>query len=179
MSDAPAMATFDFPTSWSHGRGLASKTGPVVAQLGCRNPLVLTDQILVSLGVVQPVLDSLRQAGIEYTICDAVNYEPTVALFDSLVAELDSKRFDAVVAVGGGSVLDTAKGLAVIGSFGGPHPGLRRLRQGAGRAVDQDGDRAHHRRAPAARSPTAWCSSTRSATPSFSSSATRSVPPSP
>ena len=113
------MATFDFPSRWSHGRGLAGKTGPVVAELGCRNALVLTDRLLLSLGVVEPVLDSLRQAGIDYTVCDAVNYEPTVALFDSLVAELDLKSFDAVVAVGGGSVLDVSKGLALIGSFGG------------------------------------------------------------
>ena len=119
MSDGPSMAAFDFPTSWSHGRGLASSTGPVVARLGCRNPLVLTDRLLLSLGVVQPVLDSLREAGLDYTVCDAVNYEPTVELFDSLIAELDMKRFDVIVAVGGGSVLDVAKGLAVIGSFGG------------------------------------------------------------
>jgi alcohol dehydrogenase len=119
MSDGLSMATFDFPTSWSHGRGLASRTGEVVARLGCRNPLVLTDRLLLSLGVVQPVLDSLREAGFDYTICDAVNYEPTVELFDSIIAELDLKRFDAIVAVGGGSVLDVAKGLALIGSFGG------------------------------------------------------------
>lgn len=119
MTDAPVLATFDFPSRWSHGRGLAAKAGSVVATLGCRNVLVLTDQILVSLGVVEPVLASLRQAGIEYEVCDAVNYEPTVALFDSLVARLDLQSFDAIVAVGGGSVLDVCKGLAVIGSFGG------------------------------------------------------------
>jgi alcohol dehydrogenase len=119
MSDLGSIAAFDFPTSWRHGRGLASRTGEVLEQLGCRNPLVLTDRLLLSLGVVEPVLDSLRQAGIDYTICDAVNYEPTVDLFDSIVAQLDLKKVDAIVAVGGGSVLDVAKGLAVIGSFGG------------------------------------------------------------
>jgi alcohol dehydrogenase len=123
MTDTPSaaavLAGFDFPSKWSHGRGLAGKTGGVAAGLGCRNVLVLTDRILLSLGVVEPVLESLRTAGITYTICDAVNYEPTVALFDSLVAELDLRSFDAVVAVGGGSVLDVSKGLAVIGSFGG------------------------------------------------------------
>jgi alcohol dehydrogenase len=119
MNDASLTAAFDFPSRWSHGRGLASQTGAAVAALGCRNPLVLTDQLLLSLGVVEPVLDSLRRAGLPFTICDAVNYEPTVALFDRLVAELDLMSFDAIVAVGGGSVLDVSKGLALIGSFGG------------------------------------------------------------
>jgi alcohol dehydrogenase len=119
MSYLDSIAAFDFPTTWRHGQGLASRTGAVLGQLGCRNPLVLTDQLLVSLGVVEPVLASLREAGIDYTICDAVNYEPTIDLFDTLVAQLDLKKFDVIVAVGGGSVLDVAKGLAVIGSFGG------------------------------------------------------------
>ncbi|MCE5253847.1 MAG: iron-containing alcohol dehydrogenase [Actinomycetia bacterium] len=119
MSDVDPIPVFSFPTSWSHGRGLAGRAGTVLGELGCRDPLVLTDGLLLSLGVVEPVLDSLRAAGIDYTICDAVNYEPTVDLFDSIIDRLDLKKFDAVVAVGGGSVLDVAKGLAVIGSFGG------------------------------------------------------------
>jgi alcohol dehydrogenase len=119
MSDSGSIPVFDYPTSWSHGRGLASRAGVVLKQLGCRSPLVLTDDMLLSLGVVEPVLASLREAGMDYTICGDVNYEPTVALFDSIVAKLDLKTFDVVVAVGGGSVLDVSKGLAVIGSFGG------------------------------------------------------------
>lgn len=119
MTDLRSIAAFDFPTSWRHGRGLAARAGEVLAQLGCRKPLVLSDQMLLSLGVVEPVLASLREAKIDYTVCDAVNYEPTVALFDGIVTQLDLKQFDAVLAVGGGSVLDVAKGLAVIGSFGG------------------------------------------------------------
>lgn len=119
MSESYPVPVFDFPTRWSHGRGLAGQAGETLRQLGCRTPLVLTDQILLSLGVVEPVLDSLRKAGLEYSICDAVNYEPTVALFDEIVAQLDLQAIDAVVAVGGGSVLDVSKGLAVIGSFGG------------------------------------------------------------
>lgn len=119
VTDLAFLAVFDFPTSWSHGRGLAGRTGAVLERLGCRKSLVLTDELLLSLGVVRPVLDSLRQAGIDHTICDAANYEPTVSLFDHLAVQLDLRKFDAIVAVGGGSVLDVAKGLAVIASFGG------------------------------------------------------------
>ena len=45
--------------------------------------------------------------------------EPTVALFQSIVAQYDLAQFDAIIAAGGGSVLDTAKALAVVHSFGG------------------------------------------------------------
>ncbi len=41
--------------------GAGGHAGAVVARLGCRSPLVLTDQLLLSLGVVEPVLDSLRE----------------------------------------------------------------------------------------------------------------------
>ena len=47
MNDLASIAAFDFPTSWRHGKGLASRTGAVLGQLGCRNPLVLTDRLLL------------------------------------------------------------------------------------------------------------------------------------
>jgi alcohol dehydrogenase class IV len=80
---------------------------------------VITDQLLVHIGVVGPILASLEASRIEYTLCDEVTKEPTVSLFETLVAELDLKDFDSVLAVGGGSVIDVAKGLAVIAQFGG------------------------------------------------------------
>ena len=110
---------FDFPTSWRHGRGLAARVGQFVKQLGCRHPLLLTDSLLVQLKVVDPVMDSLGAEKIDFTVCDEVTHEPTVELFESLTGRLDIKGFDAILAVGGGSVLDVSKGLALIGTFGG------------------------------------------------------------
>lgn len=119
MADSSTYTKFDFPTSWRHGIGVAAQTGQFVKQLGCKHPLLLTDNMLMQLKVVDPVMASLDAERISYTVCDGVNYEPTVDLFDALTRKLDLKSFDAILAVGGGSVLDVSKGLALIGSYGG------------------------------------------------------------
>ena len=110
---------FDFPTSWRHGRGLAAESGRILKDLGCKKTLLITDRLLLKLKVVRPVIESLNAFNIEYTVCDEVTTEPTVTLFENLVDNLDPKNFDSVLAVGGGSVTDVAKGLAIVAQFGG------------------------------------------------------------
>lgn len=111
--------SFDFPTSWRHGRGLAAESGRIVKDLGCKKTLLITDRLLLKLGVVRPVIESLNAWNREYTVCDEVTTEPTVTLFENLVDNLDPKNFDSFLAVGGGSVIDVAKGLAIVAQFGG------------------------------------------------------------
>lgn len=110
---------FDFPTSWRHGIGLAGQTAHFVRELNCRHPLVLTDSLLVRLKVIDPIFASLDSEGIQYGVCDEVTYEPTVDLFENLTRNLDLQSFDLIIAAGGGSVIDVAKGLALVGTFGG------------------------------------------------------------
>lgn len=110
---------FNFPTSWHHGRGLAADSGRLLKDLGCKTTLVVTDKLLVDLRVLKPVTTSLDASNISYTICDEVTIEPTVSLFEDIVNKLDLKTFDSVIAVGGGSVIDVAKGLSIIAKFGG------------------------------------------------------------
>jgi len=110
---------FNFPTSWHHGRGLAAESGRFLINLGRKSTLVVTDKLLVDLGILDPVTASLDASNIAYTICDDVTIEPTVSLFEELVNKLDLKKFDSVIAVGGGSVIDVAKGLSIIAKFGG------------------------------------------------------------
>lgn len=110
---------FHLPTQWRHGLDYARKAGEILQERHVSRPLVLTDGLLIKLGTVAPVLESLEACGIKYAICDKFTAEPTVKHFDATVKELDLKQFDAIVAVGGGSVLDSAKALAVIVKFGG------------------------------------------------------------
>lgn len=119
MAISGSNINFYLPTHWLHGIGYAQKVGQVLKDRNASRPLVLTDTLLVKLGVLDPVLQALKDAGITYVVCDKVTAEPSVLAFDALVRELDLKQFDSIVAVGGGSVIDVAKGLAVVAKFGG------------------------------------------------------------
>jgi alcohol dehydrogenase class IV len=110
---------FLLPTCWKHGIGIVSEISSILKEYGCERPLIVTDELLVSLGVVEPVLQSLKNAGINTIICDSVGREPTVGMFDDISSRFDLKSFDSVIAVGGGSVIDVSKGLAILGTFGG------------------------------------------------------------
>ena len=110
---------FELPTNWRHGLGRVSQIADILKESGCKKPLLMTDKLLMSLGVVKPVTDSLSKAGIPVTVCDEVTKEPTVALFDKLSRDLDLKSFDSVIAVGGGSTIDVSKGLTILSKFGG------------------------------------------------------------
>lgn len=110
---------FDLPTSWINGRGVVSQIGKIVKEHGFKQPLLLTDKFLISFGIVDPIIESLKQEGISYTLCDEVNKEPTLDLFNHLSSILDLSTFDLIIAVGGGSVIDVAKGLSLVGTFGG------------------------------------------------------------
>jgi len=110
---------FLLPTCWRHGTGIVSEIGSVLKEYSCKSSLIVTDETLVSLGVVEPVVQSLKDSGIVFTICDSVNQEPTVKMFDDISSRVELRAFDSVIAVGGGSAIDMSKGLAILGSFGG------------------------------------------------------------
>lgn len=108
---APTLAgSFHLPTRVSFGRGVRATLATLLAGRRC---LVLTSAAgrtrLMSDDVLGPIL---REAAAQWI--DTVTANPTVAALDALVAEARARgwRHDAIVAIGGGSVLDAAKALA-------------------------------------------------------------------
>ncbi|MGH9524393.1 MAG: hydroxyacid-oxoacid transhydrogenase [Terriglobales bacterium] len=91
------------------GPGVTREVGMDLADLGAKNILVLTDPVLRKLPPVQTVLESLEANGIAATIYDRVRVEPTDESFLNAIAFARQGNYDAIVAVGGGSVMDTAK----------------------------------------------------------------------
>jgi hydroxyacid-oxoacid transhydrogenase len=91
------------------GPGVTREVGMDLADLGARNVLVLTDPVLRSMSPVAAVLESLEANGIPATLYDRVRVEPTDESFLDAIAFARHGAYDAIVAVGGGSTIDTAK----------------------------------------------------------------------
>jgi hydroxyacid-oxoacid transhydrogenase len=91
------------------GPGVTRETGMDLADLGARNVLVLTDPVLRNMPPVAIVLESLETNRIKATLYDRVRVEPTDESFLDAIAFARQRNYDAIVAVGGGSTIDTAK----------------------------------------------------------------------
>ena len=76
--------------------------------------LVVTDKSLFDAGVTSKVTDILYKANIEYTIYSDVKPNPTIKNVLDGVEKCKKSDADVIVAVGGGSSIDTAKGLSLI-----------------------------------------------------------------
>lgn len=76
--------------------------------------LVVTDAMLVKCGVAEKIENVLKDGGISYEIDDEVKPNPTIANVHTGLDKLKVSGADFIIAVGGGSVIDTAKAIAVI-----------------------------------------------------------------
>lgn len=96
------------------GFGARSVLSEEIKKRGFSKALLVTDKTLMSCGVAKMVLDVLDKDGIEYTVFDNVKPNPTVAnVLEGLNSCIECKA-DYIIAVGGGSVIDTAKGISII-----------------------------------------------------------------
>ena len=91
------------------GCGVTREVGAELADLGKRRVLVFTDPNLRALPPVATVLESLETHRIVFTVFDRVRVEPTDESFREAASVAQADDFDAFVAVGGGSTIDTAK----------------------------------------------------------------------
>lgn len=96
------------------GPGARKELPGVVERLGFKKALVVTDKGLMKFGVAKMVLDVLDEANIAYEIFDDVKPNPTVTNVKNGVAACKNAGADFIVAIGGGSSMDTAKGIGII-----------------------------------------------------------------
>ncbi|HVU05248.1 MAG TPA: iron-containing alcohol dehydrogenase [Polyangiaceae bacterium] len=103
------MAIWSFPTRVVFGAGEVARTGEEARGAGIQKALVMTDLGVARAGLVEPIVKSLAQAGIDSTVFDAVEANPTEANIEEASKAYAAAGADGVVAIGGGSPLDAAK----------------------------------------------------------------------
>jgi hydroxyacid-oxoacid transhydrogenase len=96
-------------TAVRFGFGVTREVGAELADLGKRHVLVFTDPGLRSLPPATAVFESLQDHQIRFSVFDRVRVEPSDKSFRDAATAAQSEEFDAFVAVGGGSTIDTAK----------------------------------------------------------------------
>src|SRR5256886_13735670 len=99
--------------------GALSALGDEAAGLNVKRPMVVTDQGIVKAGLLDEALKPLRAAGLDPVTYDQVRANPGIALVDAGARYYKSERCDGLVAIGGGSSIDSAKRIGVVADHGG------------------------------------------------------------
>ena len=96
------------------GAGARKELPEVLNRMGIKKALVCTDKDLLKVGTAQKVTEVLDQCGFPYEIFSDVKPNPTVTnVKDGIKAFADAKA-DCIIAIGGGSAMDTAKGIGIF-----------------------------------------------------------------
>ena len=96
------------------GRGSRNKLGEELRTRGHQKVLIVSDYSLMEEKVTEKVIDVIDKAGITYFVYNHVKPNPTVKNVQDGLTLAEINNVDAIVAVGGGSVIDTAKAISII-----------------------------------------------------------------
>jgi hydroxyacid-oxoacid transhydrogenase len=99
------------------GVGVTREVGMDLKELGTTLALVVTDPTIAKLPPLGTVVDSLDRSGVAYVLYDRVRVEPTDESFHDAIAFAGARAIDAIVAVGGGSTIDTAKAVNLYTTY--------------------------------------------------------------
>jgi hydroxyacid-oxoacid transhydrogenase len=99
------------------GVGVTREVGMDLQDMGARRVLVLTDPLVCNLPPVQAVVESLDKSGVAFNLYDRVRIEPTDESLRDAIAFGRAAPYDAFVAVGGGSTIDTAKAVNLYTTY--------------------------------------------------------------
>jgi alcohol dehydrogenase class IV len=101
------------------GGGALTELPSMLARLGLTRPLIVTDPFLVSSGHLERATGHLDRAGVPWKVFSDTVPDPTTAVVETGALRLAEGNFDSLVAIGGGSSIDTAKGMSVLFANGG------------------------------------------------------------
>lgn len=115
------IGSFEFvlPTRIVYGSGVSKNLANELAGFGKKHPLIITDKGLIKAGIVEKVLHGLKEAGIAFDIFDEIEPNPRDSTVHRGYDFAKAKGSDSLVAIGGGSSMDTAKAIGVLLTHGG------------------------------------------------------------
>ncbi len=107
------------PRLMAVGGGALAELPSILARLGLIRPLIVTDAFLVSSGHLERATGHLDRAGVPWKVFSDTVPDPTTEVIETGVLRLAEGDFDSLVAIGGGSSIDTAKAMSVLFANGG------------------------------------------------------------
>ena len=108
------MARFVLNETSYHGKGAINEIAPEIGARGFAKAFVCSDPDLIKFGVTKKVTDVLDAANIPYEIFSDIKPNPTIENVQNGVAAFKASGADCIVAIGGGSSMDTAKAIGII-----------------------------------------------------------------
>ena len=112
------MALIQYLTQIEFDYGAVAQIPAHCRRVGIARPLIVTDAGVRAAGVLQPVIDAL--GGMPHAIYDGTPSNPTEAAVRAAAEIYRAEHCDGLIAVGGGSAIDSAKGVAIAASHPGP-----------------------------------------------------------
>ena len=113
MAQQPIM-NYSLPPSIQLGAGAVENLGEHIHSFDGKKPLIVTDEGVTNVGILSKAAEPLEKAKIDYAVFDAVQPNPTdISVLEGLDV-YQTEGCDVVVAVGGGSVMDAAKGIRIL-----------------------------------------------------------------
>lgn len=121
-SPNPVPARISLPRLIELGGGSLTKLPQVLNSFNCQRPYMVCDRLMRDIGVMEQVQDACSRAGInlsEGDIFSDVMPEPTEDSLQPAINTMSQGKYDGVIALGGGSAIDSAKAIAFLAAKGG------------------------------------------------------------
>ena len=128
-----SVKTFYIPPVLIVGSRASEQVGEESRKLGAKKGLIVTDEVLLKLGTLDNIQRALTQAKVQFAIYSGVFTEPTVEFVQEGLKTYKENGCDFLLAVGGGSAIDTAKAIAVMATNAGAiedYQGLNKIPKG-------------------------------------------------
>lgn len=121
MTNILRQFSFELPTRIEYGVGVISKLGDELRLLKAQKVAIITDPGIIKAGLLDKITSILKEEKLLYNVFDGVDPNPKDRNVESGAQVVRSFGADAMVAIGGGSVIDCAKAIGVLVS----HDGMR------------------------------------------------------